>query len=64
MTKNQKIRNFYTNGKKISVVDMLIRYVTQEELQLNQTKHKQLLSKTHFATLTLENEQKTCILII
>ena len=34
---------------------MLSRSFTQKELQMNQTKHKQLLLQIHFATLKSDN---------
>ena len=55
LSKFQKLRRFYTGGKKFSFTDKFNCSVTQEELQLNRLKHKQVLLQVRFATLTHDN---------
>ena len=56
ITEFQKLRVTYTNGKNLSVADMLRLSFTQKELQLNQLKHKHFSPQIHFATLTHDNQ--------
>ena len=58
LTKSQKLRSINTKGKNLSVADMLGRSGNQNELQLNQRKHKQLPPQIHFATLTHDKQIK------
>ena len=57
-TKFQKLRILYTKRKNLSVADMLSRFCTQKELELNQLKQKQLPPQIHFATLKHDNQIK------
>ena len=59
LTKFSKLNIIHTPGKNPSVADMLSRFFTKAELQLNQLKHKQLPPQIYFAllqngTLTLQ----------
>ena len=51
MNKIFKIKIIHTPGKNLSVADMLSRFFTKAELQLNQLKHKQLPLQIDFALL-------------
>ena len=56
LTEFQKLRVTSTNGKNLSVADVLSHSFTQEEIQLNQRKHKHLSPQIHFAALTDDNQ--------
>ena len=49
LTKISKLNLIQTQGKNLSVADMLSRWFTKTELQLNQLKHNQLPPQIHFA---------------
>ena len=51
LTKFSKLKIVHTPGKNLSVADMLSRFFTKAELQLNQLKHKQLPPQIDFALL-------------
>ena len=51
LTKFTKLKIIHTPGKNLSVADMLSRFFTKAELQLNQLKHKQLPPQIDFAVL-------------
>ena len=57
-TKFRKCRIIYTKWKNLPVANLLSRYFSQNELQLNQIKHKQLPMPTRFATLTHDDQIK------
>ena len=50
-TNFSKLKIIHTPGKNLSVADMLSRYFTKAELQLNQLKQKQLPPQVCFALL-------------
>ena len=56
LTNFQEIRIVYKKGKNLSTADMLNRFFTQKELQLNQLKNKKLPPHIHFAKLTFDNQ--------
>ena len=51
LTKLSKLKIIHTPGKNLSVADMLSRFFTKAELQLNKLKHKQLPPQIDFALL-------------
>ena len=51
LTKFSKLKIIHTPGKNLTVVDMLSRTLTKEQLQIHQLRHKQLPPQIDFSIM-------------